>query len=50
MIRMAFLYLSSMTLIYPVQARPQVFTVKRSERQIVVSNGKDGGNITIRVI
>lgn len=38
-----------MTLTWLVQIQPQVFTAKRSERQVVVSNGKDGGSYVTRL-
>ena len=41
--------LSDMTLTWLVQIQPQVFTAKRSERQVVVSNGKDGGSYVTRL-
>ena len=42
--------LSDMTLTWLVQIQPQVFTAKRSERQVVVSNGKDGGSYVTRLM
>ena len=38
-----------MTLTWLVQIQSQVFTAKRSERQVVVSNGKDGGSYVTRL-
>ncbi|MCI7256299.1 MAG: hypothetical protein MR559_03065 [Prevotella sp.] len=32
-----------------VQIQPQVFTAKRSERQVVASNDKDGGSRVARL-
>ena len=43
------LCVSDMTLTWLVQIQPQVFTAKRSERQVVVSNGKDGGSYVTRL-
>lgn len=46
---MPLLCVSDMTLTWLVQIQPQVFTAKRSERQVVVSNGKDGGSYVTRL-
>lgn len=40
---------SGMTLTQLVQTQPQVFTAKRSERQVVASNDNDGGNRVARL-
>ena len=44
-----FYSVSGMTLTYLVQIQPQVFTAKRSERQVVASNDKDGGSHVARL-
>ena len=44
-----FACVSGMTLTKLVQIQPQVFTAKRSERQVVVSNGNDGGSHVARL-